>query len=1850
MGLNSRGPGSALFGAAENGRAALVALFGGQGNTEDYFSELRGIYETYPGLSEELLSKASKVLLSLVQDVKNNGHDLYPEGLDIMAWLRDPESTPAAEYMLAAPLLLFSVTCQRLAFTPGQFCQRFAGTSGHSQGVVVAAAIATAHDWESFYDAAIVALQILFWIGYRTQQGFPKEALLPSVVADSIEHGEGSPTPMMSISDLPLPKVEEAINEINQHLPENRHMVVALINGPRNIVVSGHPSSLHGLAIKLRAKNVPSSQDQTKIPYSRRKQSFQLRYLPISVPFHSEYLLGATFMIEEDLKNVRLDRKDLKIPVYITRTGGDLRTSTEEDLIPTLVRLVTLEQVDWPRVINFPPATHIIDFGPGGSSGAGTLTHKIKDGTGVRVLLAGPATGQSTDLGYQPEIFDQDEEVKFGVNWYQKFKPGLVRTAAGVTYIDTKMSRLLGLPPLMVAGMTPCTVPWDFVAATMNAGYHIELAGGGYYNAKGMTDAMVKIQNAVEPGREICVNLIYASSASMHWQIPLIRDLQAGSTGVSVAGLTIGAGVPSNEVASTYIETLGLKYIAFKPGGVSTIQRVIQIARAHPDFPILLQWTGGRGDFHEPILQTYSAIRNGFGGSEDTYPYLNGSWSEMLGYASMPFDGCLLGSPHTAIAAKAAIVAAKGKTYNGPAGGIITVKSEMATRGVLLWAELDKTVFSLDKNKRVAELKKRRDYIIKRLNADFQKPWFGQADCKAVDLEDMTYGQISRWIDPTYKKLVFDFLRRSSLLADPTDLDEEPKDTIDNILAQLINGEDVQYFLQLCQRRGQKPVTFIPVLDENFETWFKKDSLWQSEDLAAVVDQDIGRTCIIQGPVAPVKDILDGINRDHIRFLTEELYNGRSGAIPTREYFFGNDVHDIPSRDQYTSVERDDGTTVYSLPLTSTQPLPSATSWLRLLAGPSRSCRHALFMSERIIQDVWQRNPFRRVFSPRRGIQVEINDASAGAWTTIRLNEETGPNRFEPALEIRMSPSNKISVNVIARKTASGAPAILRLAYTYHPEAGYAPIREIMEYRNDRINEFYYGCWFGDERAPSRNCHDKGVEYEATNINRQDVEAFMRATKNNRGSNDPDLMPMSYAIKLAWKPIMKALFSKAVRGDLLKLVHLSNTYTITPGGPKIKVGQTVDVSADIAAILNQESGKVVSVLATVKVDGKSAMTITSRFFYRGKFSDFENTVEKKVEEPRQLALKSPVDVAVLKSKSWLHLDDPDVDLLGLQLVFRLESTARYKTASVYSSIDISGPITIEGPSQAPIRIGSVEFNCGISHGNEVLDYLDRNGTIIQQPIELAHLIPLHGAEPISARAPTSNAPYAAASGDFNPIHVSPVFMAYANLPGTITHGMFISSLMQGLVETYAADNEAERVKSFHASFVGMVLPEDELEVELFHTAMIDGCRIIKIEAKNKLTEEKVFSGEARVGPPVTVYMFAGQGSQEVGMGMELYETSAAAREVWDRADKYLSDTFGFLITDIVRKNPKELTVHFRGHRGRAMRENYMKLTHDVHDANGDLRTKKLFPQIDEFTTSYTYRSPTGLLFSTQFTQPALTIAEKASIDDMKSKGLISNESIFAGHSLGEYSALAALADIVPIERLISIVFYRGLTMQHALERDSDGRSNFAMVAVDPSRIHPSFTEAALRYVVGSICRVTGEFLEIVNFNVEGKQYVCTGSLQALDCLMVLTNTLKSRNIDLPTFMSIMPQAQLNETFDTVVQECSAVVAAKPKPLTLQRGSATIPLPGLDVPFHSSYFVPRLQSFRHALLENLDEKSIRPEKLIGKYVPNLTAKPFRIDKDYFEEVYELTGSERIKAVLDNWEQGEATGKSLLYAYE
>ena len=1577
---------SALFRAAGDGNARIYAIFGGQGNIEEYFDELRDVYNTYRSFVEKLIAGSAELLQSLARDPR--AEKLYPKGLDLLQWLHDRDTQPDTDYLVSAPVSLpliglcqlahYTVTCRTLGQTPGELRERLSGATGHSQGIVTAAAVAAAHSWDSFEKRAKDAMTILFWIGCRSQQAYPRTSLAPSVLQDSIANGEGAPTPMLSVRDLSHAALQEHVDATNHHLLADRHIAISLTNSARNFVVTGPPISLYGLNLRLRKVKAPTGLDQTRIPFTDRKVRFVNRFLPITAPFHSPYLRDAYTAAAEDLRDIRMSGKSLSIPVYNTHTGGDVREEHPADIVPSLVRMITQDSVHWERATVCHGATHIVDFGPGGISGLGVLTNRNKDGTGVRIILAGAIDGTNTEIGYKTELFDRDEEhaVKYAVDWVKEHGPRLVKNSLGQTFVDTKMSRLLGVPPIMVAGMTPCTVPWDFVAATMNAGYPIELAGGGYYNAKTMTEALTKIEKATPPGRGITVNLIYVNPRAMAWQIPLIGQLRAD--GVPIEGLTIGAGVPSIEIANEYIETLGIRHIAFKPGSVEAIQQVINIAKANPHFPVLLQWTGGRGgghhsfeDFHQPILQMYGRIRrcknlvlvagSGFGGSEDTYPYLTGAWSARFGFPPMPFDGCLFGSrmmtakeAKTSKNAKKAIAEAEGvddsqweKTYKGPAGGVITVRSEMgepihklATRGVKFWHEMDQKIFSLDKAKRVPELKKQREYIIKKLNADFQKVWFGRnAAGEVVDLEDMTYGEIarrmvdlmyvkheSRWIDQSLQRLTGDFIRRleerfvptsrnPSFIQNYTELDE-PYVVVDKVLRaypeaneQLINAQDVQHFLLLCQRRGQKPVPFVPSLDENFEFFFKKDSLWQSEDLEAVVDQDVGRTCILQGPTAvkytntidePVKDILDGIHNDHIKALTKDLYGGREADIPRVEYFGGRlllESDEDLDMDGLTTVHNTDRVS-YRLSSAPNASLPDLDTWLYLLAGKIYSWRYAMFTAEVFIQGQrFQTNPLQRLFAPTKGMLVEILHPKNPSKMVVSIKEPAQSGKMVKTVEIHSTSKNEILLELIEERTAEGKAVSLPLKFTYHPDAGYAPIWEVMEGRNERIKEFYYRIWFGDEQVPLDTAATSTFEGGRAVVSSQAIADFVHAVGNTGEAfverpGREMLAPMDFAIVVGWKAITKPIFPRAIDGDLLKLVHLSNGFRMIPGAEPLKKGDVLDTTARINAVINQDSGKMVEVCGTIKRDGKAVMEVITQFLYRGAYTDFENTFQRKDETPMQIHLGSSKDVAVLRSKEWFCMDEPEVELLNKTLTFRLHSLVHFKNKGVFSRVETLGQVLLELPSKEVIQVASVEYDAGVSHGNPVTDYLQRYGTSIEQPVNFENPIPLSGKTPLVLRAPSSNETYARVSGDFNPIHVSRVFSSYAHLPGTITHGMYSSAAVRSLVETWAAENNVGRVRSFHCNLVGMVLPNDDIQVKLQHIGMVAGRKIIKVEAVNKHTEDKVLLGEAEVEQPVTSYVFTGQGSQEQGMGMELYASSAVARGVWDMADRHFMKNYG----------------------------------------------------------------------------------------------------------------------------------------------------------------------------------------------------------------------------------------------------------------------------------------------------------------------------------------------------------------------
>ncbi|KAA1095716.1 beta subunit of fatty acid synthetase [Puccinia graminis f. sp. tritici] len=726
----------------------------------------------------------------------------------------------------------------------------------------------------------------------------------------------------------------------------------------------------------------------------------------------------------------------LSCPVFNTENGVDMRVE-HKDLLSSLADLIFTSPIHWTKACAFPDdTTHIIDFGLGTLSGIGSLVARNIEGKGHRLVFVGlPASGQGHKS--MNEVYDSRDIIR-EQKWAEKYKIRLVKTKDGRLQIDTPFSRLLSKPPLMVAGMTPCTVPTDFNAAVMNAGYHIELAGGGHYNAKALRSKISAIQAKLQkPGLGFTLNALYINQKQWAFQFPLWLEMR--KEGLPMEGFVVAAGIPSTEKAKEIIEGLreaGIKHVSFKPGSVDGIRQVINIAAANPDFPVICQWTGGRAgghhsceDFHQPILATYASIRSqsnlilvvgsGFGSAEDVYPYLTGHWSrDRFGVEVMPFDGVLFASrmmvakeAATSLSVKELIVQAKGVddqewegTYERETGGIITVTSELgepihkiATRGIKLWKEFDQTVFALPREKRAAWLKTHKEYVIKRLNADFQKPWFAEKDGHPAELGEMTYQETvsrlvrllfvkhqARWIDPTLRNLVGDWLRRIeerlSVVNGPPKVSEiqsyseldEPFSKLETFFTrypeastQILASEDIAYFLALCQRPGQKPVPFIPVLDAQFGIWFKKDSLWQSEDIDAVVDQDPQRVAILQGPVAvrhsktteeTAGQILGGIEEGLVSRLLRDEYGGDESLVPEQDYLCreegGMEAEErtamlAAARIKYRKVTSSDRV-LHTYDIHGILPPPS--QWLACLVGSSVSWISALFNSISFLQ------------------------------------------------------------------------------------------------------------------------------------------------------------------------------------------------------------------------------------------------------------------------------------------------------------------------------------------------------------------------------------------------------------------------------------------------------------------------------------------------------------------------------------------------------------------------------------------------------------------------------------------------------------------------------------------------------------------------------------------------------------------------------------------------------------------------------------------------------------------------------------------------------------------------------------
>ena len=151
-------------------------------------------------------------------------------------------------------------------------------------------------------------------------------------------------------------------------------------------------------------------------------------------------------------------------------------------------------------------------------------------------------------------------------------------------------------------------------------------------------------------------------------------------------------------------------------------------------------------------------------------------------------------------------------------------------------------------------------------------------------------------------------------------------------------------------------------------------------------------------------------------------------------------------------------------------------------------------------------------------------------------------------------------------------------------------------------------------------------------------------------------------------------------------------------------------------------------------------------------------------------------------------------------------------------------------------------------------------------------------------------------------------------------------------------------------------------------------------------------------------IFPGQGTQAVGMGAELYKNHAYIKELFEEADEAL----GFKLSKLILEGPKE--------------------------------------ELD----------------LTEFTQPAIFLISYSIFMMIKSETNIdlSKAKYFAGHSLGEYSALAA-SESLKFNETIKLLNKRGKAMQISVPKGEGGM--VAVLGAELNKINELLKENKGRY-------------------------------------------------------------------------------------------------------------------------------------------------------------------------------------------
>lgn len=175
---------------------------------------------------------------------------------------------------------------------------------------------------------------------------------------------------------------------------------------------------------------------------------------------------------------------------------------------------------------------------------------------------------------------------------------------------------------------------------------------------------------------------------------------------------------------------------------------------------------------------------------------------------------------------------------------------------------------------------------------------------------------------------------------------------------------------------------------------------------------------------------------------------------------------------------------------------------------------------------------------------------------------------------------------------------------------------------------------------------------------------------------------------------MKAIFPTSIGRDLPNLVHLSSGFRMMEGAEPLHAGAVCKAEAQIASVINSDTGKASRLLDTSSaIPSSSLKSLPS---YTVVISPTTKTPS--TSWPGYLVpLTSGAAVSVLQSKEWFEWFDATNPLqANTSLVNRLKSEITFKNKSSYRAVPVSGDVSVQDRIKQLVKVGYVDFEQGLS--------------------------------------------------------------------------------------------------------------------------------------------------------------------------------------------------------------------------------------------------------------------------------------------------------------------------------------------------------------------------------------------------------------------------------------------------------------------------------------------------------------------------------------------------------------------------